>query len=503
MWSLALLSGLLLAPGSGAVNLGRQADAELGAEREESRGAAAWTSAGRVAGDGAAPAGEPSAARTSPAPPPSAASLHRKEVTAVDLQPQGAHFLQSRSGPRRAFSPGELLDGDAGQLDCEKLVRELQRDGYTVLRNALPKTVIDGALTGMSRILDRYAGALQNQSMINSSYSDLPLDQRALAIFQEHPEVVPKFFRAELHQKEFYDLFTHRIVRRVAECVLKTRTLVLYPVYMGRMNMPNMKQHENGFHQDAYYTYEYFNANASAESIERFMTSKVNFWAPLKDVDRESGTLMVRRGYENRVGRYNEWAHNIYGYNVTELVTDLSELPLDTIVLLDDLKAGDLVVFAHQTPHRGTPNRAKDRVRWSLDWRLQNGQFSTMRDESGYLIQSDSWDAANLVTRERWTSVKPALRWSERKTAKSQGYLIQSDILGDANLLTRERPRWSERTTGTSTSASQSSSSAGTRMELDGFHTATAPGSCLRAVSAKGQRSNAELAACQQWRDHP
>mmetsp|Transcript_41018 Transcript_41018/g.98059 ORF Transcript_41018/g.98059 Transcript_41018/m.98059 type:complete len:233 (-) Transcript_41018:44-742(-) len=180
----------------------------------------------------------------------------------------------------------------------------------------------------MNKILDGYAKHLQMRSFINSTFSDLPLDERALTIFQDNPEAVPKFFRSELHgSPEFFDLLAHRVVRRIASCILKTQTLVLYPVYMGRMNLPNLKQNLNGFHQDSLYTYEYFNINASAESMEMLMSSQVNFWAPLKDVSRESGTLVIRRGAENRICRYGELERRVYGERVAELVTDPSELP--------------------------------------------------------------------------------------------------------------------------------------------------------------------------------
>mmetsp|Transcript_29821 Transcript_29821/g.80718 ORF Transcript_29821/g.80718 Transcript_29821/m.80718 type:complete len:872 (-) Transcript_29821:75-2690(-) len=406
---------------------------------------------------------------SSESPPPAVLPLVSENVR-ISMQKgrERSHFVRARSGPKRAFAAERPIDGEAGRVDCSGLVGDLHRDGYAVLRGVLPKPIIDGALQGMSRILDHHAEKLKDAALINSSYSDLPLDERGLALFGDNLEVAPKFFRSELHgSPEFYDLFTHRTVRNVAECVLKTRTLVLYPVYMGRMNLPNHPLQENGFHQDSIYTYEYFNINASAETMETFMASKVNFWAPLKDVDKEIGTLMVRRGFENRMRRYSEWSREVFSSNVTELVTDAAELPSDKLVLLDDLKAGDMVVFLHSTPHRGTPNRARGRVRWSMDWRLQNAQFSTLRPELGYLVQSDREDD-KLVTRERWARVKPSPRWTERK--------------GEVRLYTVP-------------AASSELASA----ESPGMHAATAPDSCLSVMDPEG----GGLTTCQQWRDHP
>jgi len=397
----------------------------------------------------------------SPAPEP--------PLAGKTAQRRRSETLEPRPGPQ-PFSPAAGADG--GDSGCQKIIADFKQDGFSVLRNVLPQAVIEGALQGMNKILDGYAKHLQMRSFINSTFSDLPLDERALTIFQDNPEAVPKFFRSELHgSPEFFDLLAHRVVRRIASCILKTQTLVLYPVYMGRMNLPNLKQNLNGFHQDSLYTYEYFNINASAESMEMLMSSQVNFWAPLKDVSRESGTLVIRRGAENRICRYGELERRVYGERVAELVTDPSELPEEELVLLDDLKAGDLVVFAHHRPHRGTPNRAPGRVRWSMDWRVQSGHVGTMREESGYLVQSDLWEDARLVTRERWGEVAPSPRWSERRS-------------GHAALAWRGGMGW--------------------RMELDGSHTATSPDVCVPDGRSSAKKTGRRQASgCHRLHDHP
>eukprot|EP00747_Dinoflagellata_sp_TGD_P146130 gnl/TRDRNA2_/TRDRNA2_176652_c0_seq2.p1 gnl/TRDRNA2_/TRDRNA2_176652_c0~~gnl/TRDRNA2_/TRDRNA2_176652_c0_seq2.p1 ORF type:complete len:774 (-),score=71.45 gnl/TRDRNA2_/TRDRNA2_176652_c0_seq2:29-2350(-) len=323
--------------------------------------------------------------------------------------------------PRRPelLSLAAVPNQEDSHLQCEILQSLVRNDGYAVLRNVFSRDDIEKALRGASLILDQYEDGLIKDGVLARREHIDDMDERAIRLFGKAPKRVPKYFRKEIHHEIFFDILAHPDVVAAAKCLLRADELRLYPVYMYRINVPGLEQNMNSFHQDSMYTYAYFKPNASANAMERFMESQINFWAPFKDVDKDVGTLAVRRNYSNKMASFSVANHSMYGKQYSELRVDKPDLPDDEIDPLYDLKAGDLVVFPHYTPHRGLPNTAKGRVRYSMDWRLQDAQYSTMRPEDGCLVQSD-YDSP-IMTRSQWTKVKHAPRWSERSGTQTLG----------------------------------------------------------------------------------
>merc|ERR1711988_1505893 len=62
------------------------------------------------------------------------------------------------------------------------------------------------------------------------------------------------------------------------------------------------------------------------------------------------------------------------------------------------MKRGDVLFFHQYTYHRALPNISQNKTRWSLDFRFQRADASTLRSEAGFRLDTGDNGFAHPMT---------------------------------------------------------------------------------------------------------
>jgi len=227
----------------------------------------------------------------------------------------------------------EIANGDLE--DPVSLRRRLDDDGYLFLRGVLDRDSV-------TWLRDEVLKVLEERGYVEHGGPDAIWTGKSLADFGTHP--------AELHDSGLWQAF----VARQAVTALFAKILGEEPRFMPwgqyRFTPPSATPERDpvkGRHQDGFYN----------QGLE-FYTC----WVPLVEVDESLGGLAV-------VPRMNtEWIHD--QASPPSYPIPAEAVPVD-VWLRGDYSPGDLVMFHHRTPHSGLPNVSADRIRLSIDFRVQ------------------------------------------------------------------------------------------------------------------------------------
>ena len=85
--------------------------------------------------------------------------------------------------------------------------RQLEEDGYYVLKGMLPDDVVASARSVCERIVDGIARKLVAEGKAASAMEDEPFETRLARLFESHPEDAPRIFREELHTADMAKVF--------------------------------------------------------------------------------------------------------------------------------------------------------------------------------------------------------------------------------------------------------------------------------------------------------
>lgn len=274
----------------------------------------------------------------------------------------------------------------AETLSVQELSENFQRDGYVVVRGFLEPGVVEQARAAMMELVDREAARLLAAGKTASLYAEEPFETRMACLYATCPEAAPKLFRKELHLPGLFPLFFHPRLLDLVETMLGSE-IRLYPNYTARPKLPDHVATVVLWHQDGGYT------GGEVETLRM-----VNLWTPLVPVNVENGCMQFVPG-THRLGPVPHEMQEHY----LEIRPDILA-PYAGQEIAIEMKPGDIVLFHNLLFHRGLPNHAKT-IRWSLDWRYQDADQPTLRDEIGHIARSRRHPESAVPSAAEWASL--------------------------------------------------------------------------------------------------
>jgi hypothetical protein len=162
------------------------------------------------------------------------------------------------------------------------------------------------------------------------------------------PEYMAVYDRIQ-RLEAFHRLALHPAILRLYEALFGEAVLA-HPRNIARVMFPNNNQHATPAHQDA------IHIRGTAETWTA--------WMPLGDCPADLGGLAVMLGSHREALLATHAAYGAGGRAI-----DTQALPYRWVG--GDLRAGDLLTFHSHTIHQALPNRTRDRMRLSVDFRYQ------------------------------------------------------------------------------------------------------------------------------------
>lgn len=237
------------------------------------------------------------------------------------------------------FTMNPFRQIDRKDLDSDMLGNELQRYGYLLIRNALPKNA-------PRLLLEEIAEILRRSGWLLAANGTSDLVANAAAACADGDAAYKKTAEEVFNLASFHALPHHAALRRLMEMVVGPELLV-HPKSVARLIFPN---HEPGIihaHQDH---------TAIAGDPLTFSA-----WMPLHDCPEILGPLQILSG------------SHLYGSQPTEGTTGYIPQGVERGCdwVSGDINAGDVLLFHSLTVHRAMPNRSTQ-LRVSLDCRFQS-----------------------------------------------------------------------------------------------------------------------------------
>ena len=266
------------------------------------------------------------------------------------------------------------LGDDQATLDAR-----MARDGYLLLKKAVPAQDCDALRTDILAQLEPYIGL--------DDHPEVPV-LRGEPFFETDAvwdEVYPRIQCLESFHRFFHQPWMTQIMSRVAG-----EDVFVYPMKMARIATPRKIGYETPPHQDAH--------------SHHAGPTMAGIWVALHDVDATMGRVQMLPGSHTRGVRPVFEAQGVGGVQC-EIYEDETEWHVS------DFEKGDALIFNSRTVHRAEPNTNERRVRLSVDTRFCDygaPVFSTnLEPHHGWRIDGLDWDA---IYRD-WRSPEDQYYW--------------------------------------------------------------------------------------------
>ena len=163
----------------------------------------------------------------------------------------------------------------------EEQIQQWDQDGYLLLKQAIPLSIIEDVRQLLSEMVDRIIKTLKSEDLIEDEGEDLPFETRLFKVAGTHANRFGRSWRNQVAGKAIYDL--HHADPLVAAIGEITGTDVIgHPVFNARPKLPNQQLTVVPWHQDS----GYFGAQSESALIP-------TAWIPLVPVDETNGCLQV------------------------------------------------------------------------------------------------------------------------------------------------------------------------------------------------------------------
>lgn len=270
------------------------------------------------------------------------------------------------------------------------LQEQFDEQGYVILKSVFSPAVLDAVRKEMAYLVDRVADQRVTEGKIPHRFEGEPFETRLFKLFENQIDDAPTSFRRELHLSGLFDLFFHSHVLDLVEQFLGSE-IRLYPNYTARPKLPEWKGTEVLWHQDGGYT-----ATSSGSSGVRDLRM-VNVWAPLVPAREHNGCMQFAPG-THRLGVVPHEKRQYYLEISADQLNRHAQKPVSI-----ELDPGDVVLFHNLLFHCGLPNHSRT-IRWSCDWRYQDANQPTMREQKGHLARSRKHPDQVVKTATDWAS---------------------------------------------------------------------------------------------------
>lgn len=227
---------------------------------------------------------------------------------------------------------------------------QLEQAGYAVLEGLLNDAQLARARAVCGELSEAvYERYRETAPLSLQAFRDTSLETRFLELFREKPHVCPRKFLQGFHHEAFF------------EAIIESRLLELAIGYLGQHIGLNPTYSVRAVMPYPHYMVPY----AWHQEIRRDtgFFDLLGVWVPL--FDTQANGIEVVPG-SHRLGPIDHRSMLVFKEIPAAWVHELESEPLHL-----DLKAGDAVVFHQYLIHKTAVNHS-DRLRWSLDFRLQN-----------------------------------------------------------------------------------------------------------------------------------
>lgn len=263
-------------------------------------------------------------------------------------------------------------------LDDGTLRERLDRDGYLLLRCALPTHAPLAAHLAFTRAVVEAGWAEPD-----SRGALPPIGHPDRACESPEPEYL-RTYHALYHEEVVHELAAHSELVRLAERLIGGPVL-RHPRVVGRLQFPGTNERATPPHQD------HLQVQGTPDTL--------TFWVPLHDIGHGGGLLAVSPG-----------SHR-YGLLDVRPAPGASGA---TVVNADDLtwaastvQRGDVIVFHSLTVHRSLPNLTR-RFRFSIDGRFQRRDAEVSERSLDFPPTSDlTWEGIT----EGWSRPELVTEW--------------------------------------------------------------------------------------------
>ncbi|CAH1779628.1 unnamed protein product [Owenia fusiformis] len=292
-------------------------------------------------------------------------------------------------------------------------LKHFNENGYVVMKGLLDSETLDSVREGCDQLTNELVQKLISKGKRSEEFKDEPFETRLLKVVGDNIEYAPLIYRYELHKGQFFKLFGNvRVLEVVRQILSSAEDIRIFPNYSIRPKFPNYEPHDVVWHQDAGLSPDGKpNTAPVSERMDAFgRDATVNCWAPLVPATVETGCMKFIPGSQKLgllehklLGRYRETAN--YGTE-SKYSTYAAQVPIEVIkehepeIIDVECDPGDVVFFSNILIHRGGFNHSKI-VRWSVDWRYQDADKETHREQKGHVMWSTDPTQA-VANAEQW-----------------------------------------------------------------------------------------------------
>lgn len=238
------------------------------------------------------------------------------------------------------------------------LRQELGAKGYILLRNLLPRDVLNRVLADVTDVLEEAGWLLPG-------YDPLERVANLSAACGDPDPSFKQAYQQVFNLESFHSLPHHPALRRVMMMVVGER-LLIHPKPIGRLIFPNCERLTVHAHQD----YRFMGGDTECFTV----------WIPLHDCPTLIGPLRILEGSH----RFGFQRHDDAGLHVPE-IPDGAAIGEDWVG--GQINAGDVLMFHSLTVHAASPN-ASNQLRISLDCRFQD--YSRIFNPANLAFAGDS-----------------------------------------------------------------------------------------------------------------
>lgn len=261
-------------------------------------------------------------------------------------------------------------------------------DGFVVVEDVVPEAALASLAAGYTRWIDARARALRSEGKLADLAEDAPWDRRLSLLYAQCREIEKGLDVMEARLPEAFAFLRCPELLDAVEALVGPEILCS-PIQHVRGKVPHAMS-EGGFfnvpwHQDQAVTWE-----------EADHSEIVTCWVALADATVENGCMEVLPG----VWRSGYLPHHA-GPGGTQIrpeaLPDVAPVPVP-------VRRGGMVFLHRATPHRSTPNRTADQVRWSFDIRYQPvGQPTGRPFHPAFVARSHAHPDTELRDHATWS----------------------------------------------------------------------------------------------------
>lgn len=292
--------------------------------------------------------------------------------------------------------------------DYSSWLESYKINGFIVIKEFFSPDILVKLRKGLSKIIDKLAKKIINVGKASRSNTNLVFEKRLLKLTETCREELPALYRSELHEPEFYSLFSNpKLFSLILKILSNVKEIRIYPNYSSRPKTKN-NIHDVTWHQDAALRSDGGPTSISVVKRKKYfgIDAMVNCWMPLIETSSKNGAIKFIPRSFHKIHKHINMGSYLSNFTRTPIKkkemglggetnlapgTYMTGIPLKIVKTLIsqfisiECNPGDVVLFNNLLVHRGGVNNS-EKIRWSFDWRYQDAAKSTLRELNGHIL---------------------------------------------------------------------------------------------------------------------